>query len=141
MRFDKDIRVTDDILKTHILVINDAQEVLDVMRELLEDEGYRVTLHSTAIYDLDRIRAISPDLLVVDHLMGDEEYGWQMIQKLKLDRELCQLPIVVCTAAMKMVEELQGHLKSKNVTVVVKPFDIDDLLNAVSKALHKETVM
>jgi DNA-binding response OmpR family regulator len=27
----------------HILIINDTQEILDLMQELLEDEGYRVT--------------------------------------------------------------------------------------------------
>jgi CheY-like chemotaxis protein len=121
--------------KQHILVINDAQEVLEVIRDLLEDEGYQVTLHSTAIYDLDKINSIDPDLLILDHLMGDEEYGWQMVQKLKLNRQLSTLPIIVCTAAMKMVEELQGHLMAKGVTVVLKPFDIDDLLGAITRAL------
>lgn len=121
--------------KPHILVINDAQEVLEVMKELLEDEGYRVTIYSTAIYDLAKIKEIAPDLLVLDHLMGDEAYGWQMVQKLKLDRELGRLPIIVCTAALKMVEELQGHLLTKSVSVIIKPFDIDDLLGAVDTAL------
>jgi len=117
--------------KHHILVINDTQEVLEVMRDLLEDEGYRVTLHSDAIRDIDRIREIAPDMVILDHLMGDEEYGWQIIQKLRLDRELARLPIIVCTAAARMVRELEGHLKAKGITVVLKPFDIDDLLNAV----------
>jgi len=121
--------------KHHILVINDTQEVLEVMRDLLEDEGYRVTLHSDAIRDIDRIREIAPDMVILDHLMGDEEYGWQIIQKLRLDRELARLPIVVCTAAARMVRELEGHLKAKGITVVLKPFDIDDLLNAVRAAL------
>jgi CheY-like chemotaxis protein len=125
--------------KPHILVVNDAQEVLDVIRELLEEEGgYRVTLHSTAIYDVAKIQEIAPDLIILDHLIGQEEYGWQMVQKLKLSRELCHLPLIVCTAAFRMVEELQGHLKAKNVTVVIKPFDIDDLLGAVSIALRDQ---
>ena len=86
----------------HILVINDAQEVLEVVKDLLEDEGYRVTIHSTAIRDLERIKSIGPDLIVLDHLMGEEEYGWQMVQSIRLSRELATLPLVVCTAAAKM---------------------------------------
>lgn len=124
--------------KQHILVINDTQEVLEVMRELLEDEGFRVTLHSDAIRDIDRIRAIAPDLVILDHLMGDEEYGWQIIQKLRLDRDLAKLPIIVCTAAARMVRDLEGHLKAKDITVVLKPFDIDDLLAAVRAALGRD---
>jgi len=127
--------VTNSPAKPHVLVINDTQEVLEVMRELLQDEGYEVTLYSTAIRDLENIREIGPDLLILDHLMGDEEYGWQTIQKLRLDRDLAPLPVIVCTAAARMVEELQGHLKAKGITVVLKPFDIDDLLNAVRTAL------
>ena len=124
---------------THILVINDAQEVLEVMKELLEDEGYRVTIHSTAIRDLERIKAIGPDLIVLDHLMGQEEYGWQMIQSIRLSRELAGMPLIVCTAAAKMVQDLQGHLKAKGVTVVLKPFEIDDLLQAIVVSLAGET--
>jgi len=126
--------------KQHILVINDTQEVLEVMRDLLEDEGYRVTLHSDAIRDIQRIREIAPDMVILDHLMGDEEYGWQIIQKLRLDRDLAQLPIIVCTAAARMVRELEGHLKAKGITVVLKPFDIDDLLNAVRAALGRDQI-
>lgn len=126
--------------KTHILVINDTQEVLEVMQELLQDEGYKVTIHSTAIRDLQKLQEIGPDLLILDHLMGDEEYGWQMIQKIRLNRELAALPIIVCTAALKMVKELEGHLKAKNITVVLKPFDIDDLLAAITSALTPTTV-
>jgi CheY-like chemotaxis protein len=123
--------------RPHILVINDTQEVLEVMRELLEEEGYQVSLYSAAIRDLDKIREIGPDLLILDHMIGDEEYGWQLVQKLRLDRDLAVLPVIVCTAAARMVEELEGHLKAKSVTVVLKPFDIDDLLKAVSVALGR----
>lgn len=119
----------------HILVVNDAQEVLEVIREILQDEGYRVTIYSTALRDLDKIREIAPDLLILDHLIGDEEYGWQLVQVIRLDRALQTLPIIVCTAAVAMVKELQGHLKAKQVTVVLKPFDIDDLLAAVRASL------
>jgi CheY-like chemotaxis protein len=122
--------------KTHILVINDTQEVLEVMQELLHEEGYKVTIHSTAIRDLHKIIEIGPDLIILDHLMGDEEYGWQMIQKMRLNRELAELPVIVCTAAVTMVKELEGHLKAKGITVVLKPFDIDDLLEAIRSALN-----
>jgi len=132
--------VAPDPAKHHILVINDTQEVLEVMRDLLEDEGYRVTLHSDAIRDIERIREIAPDMVILDHLMGDEEYGWQIIQRLRLDRDLARLPIIVCTAAARMVRELEGHLKAKDITVVLKPFDIDDLLNAVRAALGRDQI-
>jgi DNA-binding response OmpR family regulator len=128
---------TDAASREHILVINDAQEVLDVLRELLEEEGFRVSQYSYAVNDLNEIRSVNPDLLILDHLIGDEEYGWQLVQKLRLDRELAELPVIVCTAAVKLVRELEGHLTAKGVTIVLKPFDIDDLLTAIDRALKE----
>jgi DNA-binding response OmpR family regulator len=110
-----------------------------VVKDLLEDEGYNVTIHSKAIRDLEHIKSIAPDLIILDHLMGAEEYGWQMVQLIRLSRDLATLPLIVCTAAKNMVEEIQGHLKAKGVTVVLKPFDIDDLLYAVDAAIKGTT--
>lgn len=63
-----------------------------------------------------------------------------MVQTIRLSRELANISIpVVCTAAAKMVQDLQGHLKAKSVTVAVKPFDIDDLLNAISASFAGNT--
>jgi CheY-like chemotaxis protein len=132
----KGIRVGKQTDQKHIVVINDAQEVLEIMRDLLEDEGYRVSLYSGAIRDLNHLEQLQPDLLVLDHLMGSEEYGWQMAQKIRLSRSLAPLPIIVCTAAAEMVRGLEGHLKTKNVNVILKPFDIDDLLGAVAEGLN-----
>jgi len=42
---------------------------------------------------------------------------------------------VVCTAAVKLVQELEGHLRAKGVGVILKPFDIDDLTSEVRRYL------
>jgi CheY-like chemotaxis protein len=68
-------------------------------------------------------------------MIGGEPVGWQMLQKLKLRRSTAGIPVVVCTAAVKAVQEMEGYMKSKNVGLVLKPFDIDDLLLAIKQAL------
>ncbi len=70
--------------KRHILVINDTQEILDLFREILEEEGYRVSLYSYAFRDLDEIKQGSPDLIILDFIIGGEDYGWQLLQKRSL---------------------------------------------------------
>ena len=47
---------------------------------------------------------------------------------LRMDRETRDIPVVVCTAAVKLVEDLQTHLDAMGVGAVLKPFDIDHLL-------------
>ncbi len=121
----------------HILVINDTQEILDLFREILEEEGYRVSLYSYTFQDIAQVREVQPDLVILDFIIGGEDLGWQMLQKMKMTRDTMDIPVICCTAALALVRELEGHLRTKNVGVVLKPFDIDDLLEAVSASLLK----
>ncbi len=117
----------------HILVVNDTVEILDLFREILEEEGCRVSLYSYAFQDLDDVKRDRPDLIVLDFIIGGENHGWQLLQKLKMDRDTADIPIIVCTAALNLVRELEGHLREKGVGVVLKPFDIDHLLAEIDK--------
>ena len=121
----------------HILVVNDTQEILDLFREILEEEGHRVSLYSYAFRDLAEIKQLAPDLVVLDFIIGGEAYGWQLLQKMKMDRETMTIPVIVCTAAVHMVREMEGHLKEKGVGVILKPFDIEDLLREIASSWRR----
>lgn len=121
----------------HIVVVNDTQEILDLFRDILEEEGYRVSLYSYAFKDIADIAALQPDLVILDFVIGGEAHGWQLLQKMKMTRQTKDIPVIVCTAALQLVRELEGHLKTKNVGVVLKPFDIDELLDAVTISLDR----
>jgi DNA-binding NtrC family response regulator len=119
----------------HIVVVNDTQEILDLFRDILEEEGYRVSLYSYAFQDIAEIQELQPHLVILDFVIGGEAHGWQLLQKMKMTRDTMDIPVIVCTAALQLARELGGHLKAKNVAVVLKPFDIDDLLKTVAIAL------
>lgn len=121
--------------KERILVINDTQEILDLFHELLGEEGYEVIIYSYAPQEIEVIERIAPDLIILDYIFGEEKTGWQTLQKLKMRRSTSTIPVIVCTAAPREVREIEGFLQAKGVTLVPKPFDIDDLLQAVSTAL------
>jgi DNA-binding response OmpR family regulator len=121
--------------KQRVMVVNDTQEILHLFQDVLEDEGFEVVLYSYAIRDLDEFRRVNPDLVILDFLMGGEAQGWQLLQKMKMSRLTENIPVIVCTAAIQMARELEGHLTTKNVGLVLKPFDIDDLLDAIRTAL------
>jgi DNA-binding response OmpR family regulator len=122
-------------MPSRILVVNDTQEILELFQDLLTDEGYEVALYSYAIQDIEEIERVKPDLIILDYIMGGEAIGWQLLQKLKMKRSTATIPVIVCTAAVNAIQEMEGYLKSKNIGVVLKPFDIDDLLGAVHRAL------
>lgn len=126
----------------HVLVINDTPEILDLFRELLGEAGYRVTLDRFTV-EADRllrqVKDAKPDLVILDLIFGDEGQGWQFLQLLKMDRATRAIPVVVCTAAVRQVQELQPHLDEMGVTVVLKPFDIDHLLAVLAGRLDAPT--
>ena len=120
------------------LVVNDTQEILELFDDILTGMGFEVVLMSYAPRELERIREVEPDLVVLDFLMGDREMlGWQLLQKLKMDRTLATIPIVACTAAVKAVQEQQGYLTEQGVMVVLKPFTVDQLEEGVRAAMQQ----
>ncbi len=126
--------------KAHVYVINDTPAILDLFRELLEEEGYRVTtdtFNPVALETkLSQIKEAKPYLIVIDFIICGEQVGWQVLQLLQMDRETRAIPVIVCTGAVRQVEELQPHLAEMGVGVVLKPFDIDRLLVEVAAMLE-----
>lgn len=120
----------------HILVVNDDPAILELFEELLSEDGYRVTLDKFERETselLDIVRELQPDLVLLDFIIGGERKGWQLLQVIKMDRSTRDIPVLVCTAAVKQVTELSTHLDELKVHVVIKPFDIDVLLTIIGK--------
>ena len=81
------------------------------------------------------VKEIKPDLIISDHVFGEEKMGWQFIQRLKMDRETADIPLIVCSGAIKELKEMEGYLMSKDIGVLYKPFDVDELINLVEAKL------
>lgn len=122
-------------MATRILVINDTQEILEMFRAILEDEGYEVVLSSFPVQKAQEIEQINPQLIILDFIFGERKLGWQMLQLLKMQRSTAKIPIIICTAAESAVRDQEGYLVSQGIQIVYKPFDLDVLLQAISRAL------
>lgn len=119
-----------------VLVVNDTQEILELFSDLLGEMGLEVVVMSYAPRELERIRDLEPDLIILDLVFGERELlGWQLLQKLRMDPRLDEVPVIVCSAAVKMLQELEGHLTEQGILAVVKPFTVDQLEEAVRRAL------
>ena len=129
-------------MATRILVVNDTQDILDLFRDMLEDEGYEIVLSSFPFKNIHDIEKIEPDLVILDFIFGNEQTGWQMLELLKLQRSTAPIPVIICTGAIHEVQEQESYLVSQGVHVVYKPFDIDHLLTIISQAIasRKKTI-
>lgn len=124
-------------LPPHILVVNDEVEILKLFREILEEEGYRVSTLTYPMADLGDLRVLAPDLLVMDMIFGGEDRGWYFLQQVRLNRETARLPVVVCTAAVRLAREARDHLEGMGIGIVLKPFDIDPFLAEVRSRIGR----
>lgn len=118
-----------------IVVVEDTSEILMLFDEILTEEGFEVVPLASPLLALEKIISVRPDLVILDYIFDREAYGWQLLQALKLHRETTHIPVIVCTGALRLAQEIDGYLATREVTLLAKPFSIDELLAAVQQAL------
>jgi two-component system, OmpR family, KDP operon response regulator KdpE len=115
-----------------ILVIEDEPAIRNVLRVLLEAEGYRFVEADTAMRAEIEARSHKPDLLLVDlGLPGGD--GLKVIQKV---RGWSPVPIIVLSART-MEEQKIAALDAGADDYVTKPFSAPELLARVRAALRR----
>ena len=115
----------------HILAGDDSPDILALFRDILEGEGHRVTMRSDPLTLAD-IKRVKPDLVILDHMLADGAgSGWELLRQIRHDPETNGLPVVVCTGAVHQVREHGDELERLDAQVVLKPFDIEQLIAAI----------
>jgi PAS domain S-box-containing protein len=105
-----------------ILVIDDEQTVRDLMRRFLAREGFDVVTARNGEEGLTLARQLHPALITLDVLMPGVD-GWSVLQALKADPELADIPVVMLT----IVDEKNKGYALGAAEYVTKPIDRDRL--------------
>ena len=124
-----------------IRVVDDKNELLHLMRRVLEDEEYQVSILQEGKDTYTRVTTQLPDLLILDLKLGDVS-GQDILKQLKDDRITAEIPIIVYTAAVLEAEEVTRLVSGdpyryQAVHVVQKPFELESLLALVQQVLHE----
>jgi len=128
-------------VEKHILVVDDKNELLHLMRRVLEDEQYQVYILQEGRDAFSRVKAQLPDLLILDLRLGDIS-GQDILKQLKDDPVTVDIPVIVYTAAVLEAEEVIRLIESdpdhyQRVYVVQKPFELESLLALVKRTLEE----
>jgi len=118
------------------MVINNSDNILAMFRKILEVDDCEVFLQLFLNSDLRDVRRIQPDLIILDYYVGREGVGWEFLQLLKMEDSTAAVPVLVCTTAVRLVQEIAGYLATKRVSILRKPFESRDLVKAVQYALQ-----
>ena len=121
-----------DNSRHHILVVDDSPDILDLKDDILESEGFRVTTMLRHDAGLPDIVAAEPHLLVMDYAPLDAS---SLMHDVATDARTSQIPILICTGAIREVEAVRPELDAMGVRVIFKPFDIDELIALVREVL------
>jgi CheY-like chemotaxis protein len=127
-----------DTARPHILVCDDDAVLREIFCEILVDEGYDVTVEPVLCESMDDVIRLAPNLIVLDLIFGGQPAGLDFLRRLKANPATRSIPVLVCTAAGGLTEEIQRQLTEWECASVTKPFNIDDLVTAVRECL-KET--
>jgi len=136
-----DISSSPNGYQPHILAINNDPAVLALFRDLLEEAGYQVSTQTYIDRDLAQIKVLKPDLIILDYMWATEDASWSLLQMLRMDPATATIPIVLCTGAVHEVKALEDHLVTMGVTVVLKPFNIDQLVDSIRERLGADRAL
>ncbi|MDQ0593855.1 two-component system response regulator VicR [Chryseobacterium ginsenosidimutans] len=114
-------------MKKKVILIQDNEEILDIMDEVLKDEGFEVTASLTT-EPIEKIDQIEPDIVIVDDHIKGKKKGSEVIEELKSDPETEDLSAVL-TSTSNDLPKLSKDCKADDY--IEKPFDIDHMIDVV----------
>jgi DNA-binding response OmpR family regulator len=125
--------------KVKITVAEHDPSIALVLAMLLEDEGYAVTRTSLPDDISGEVRTSPPDVLIMDVLPFDAEKGLDLVRSVCLGQEVRGFPVIVLTSSNAFGGEVSNQCNISRV--LVKPFDLADVLEAVRDAMAEPTVL
>jgi CheY-like chemotaxis protein len=117
-----------------VLVVDDDPLLVKVLREPLEKSGYRVHTAYNGLEALQKVKAVTPDLIILDILMPLLD-GFKVARFLKFDQKYRDIPIVVLTSRATEAEREMGKIVGAN-EYVCKPVRLPQIMNIVNRYLN-----
>jgi two-component system alkaline phosphatase synthesis response regulator PhoP/two-component system response regulator ResD len=115
-----------------VLVVDDEQNIIDLARLYLENDGFRVIQAQDGEEALAAIQKDRPDLIVLD-LMLPKVDGWEVCRR---TRGHSDVPIIMLTARSDDVDKIVG-LELGADDYLTKPFNPRELLARVRAVLRR----
>jgi CheY-like chemotaxis protein len=121
--------------KGHILVVEDNMDTYELVRFILEKNGYDTFL---AMNGRDGVNAATkqlPDLIIMDLSMPEMD-GWTAMRLIKGDKRTASIPMVALTAHV-LPADRQRAMDAGCDEYITKPMDLLDLVESVDYWLSK----
>ena len=124
------------MLTRTILVIEDEPHIIEVVRDYLEQAGFRVLEARDGETALSLTRREHPDLVVLDLMLPGGLDGLDVCQQIRRDPVLVETPIIMLTARVELVDRLVG-LELGADDYITKPFSPREVVARTKAVLRR----
>lgn len=124
--------------KKKILIVDDEPDILRLTSLRLRKLGYDVLTAADGKEALDAIRNGNPDLVLLDLLIPFMN-GAEVCEQIKNDKTLKHIPIILFTAHSDTMTIEKAKILGAD-DYITKPFDPDELIAKVDKALTEKVI-
>jgi DNA-binding response OmpR family regulator len=119
-----------------VLIVEDEPEIQELIGDLLILEGYEVHGLGRIPHGLDAIRDLGPDVIVLD-LRLPGVGGVEFLRLLRADRQLASTPVLIVSGARDLRKAHADEFAELGCEVLPKPFELDELIGGVRRAIEK----
>ncbi len=119
--------------RRRVVVVNDDTVFLSLMNDLLSEEGYRTVVLRENEQPYDVIKRERPELLIIDMRIGNPDAAWMILETVRLDPATTNIPVILCSADIRLMRSKARLLREQRCEVLEKPFNLDKLLATVEK--------
>jgi DNA-binding response OmpR family regulator len=116
-----------------ILIAEDNAEIRALVSSILVEEGHKVGVAQNGQQALDMMLDDAPDVLVLDIMMPQMD-GYSVLKELKSSGIKEQMKILILTAKTSESDWVRGYKLGAD-SYLTKPFDTDELINAIEDLL------
>jgi CheY-like chemotaxis protein len=117
-----------------VVYIEDEPQMIDLVRLILRSRNIDLVGATNSHEGLEAVRRLKPDLVLLD-LMMPEMDGWEVYCRLRAAKETSTIPVIVITVKAEPMERVLGLKIHRVDDYVTKPFEVQDLLESVTRAL------
>jgi DNA-binding response OmpR family regulator len=125
-------------MKRKILVIEDDEAIINIIRRCLVNAGFSVVFSMTGMGGLKKVRELNLDLIILDFELPDTN-GFDLCRILNQNRETCTIPKIIMTG--KVIEESDAveGLDLGAADFIRKPFGLKEFVSRVNAVLRRSS--
>lgn len=121
-----------------ILIVDDEPDILDILKYILEKEGYKTAKAKNGEEAIDKAYKDTPDLILLDIMMPKKD-GIETCRELRTDKKFDDTIIVFLTARREEYSEVAGFSAGAD-DYVVKPIKPASLISRIKTLFKKERI-